>query len=391
MWSCSLCTFANRVEDDNCSMCTTIRPQETPPPLPVFGSKSGKGKSKPQSENSKKTRSKSNSEIVDPLETPPPLPSVGDNKSGTNTPKGRLRSSAPNPEITRIGALLERLGQSGDINEKDIHKLAKVLGDNAYREPIIQGHAAFKDGKYCEALSHFQCAADILTAIQPASRDTSETMASLYCNIGSVHDKLGDKTLALEFSHRARRIYEEVLDDRSSKHVATIYNNIGALYIEINDYINAVSYLQRSFDIRKLARTPVMADAATKENCDATGRMLNQAKSMMALTCGEFPKVLDKDTAIMCAQFANQLEEQEGKSEDIVKLFTLAAEYFDATQDWDRLASCYNNLGSILKRQEKYADRFDLFVLSLVLLIVYNTRNGQPISLFFTSAPPFLL
>ena len=74
--------------------------------------------------------------------------------------------------------------------------------------------------------------------------------AASYNNIGTVHDKMGDYSQALECHFKSLKIREKVLGFEHPDTAAS-YNNIGTMYDKMGDYSQALEYYFKSLKIKE--------------------------------------------------------------------------------------------------------------------------------------------
>ncbi|CAF4171752.1 unnamed protein product, partial [Adineta steineri] len=103
--------------------------------------------------------------------------------------------------------------------------------------------------EYFEALSYYDKALEILKKTLSSEHPY---LATLYSNIGSVFDKIGEYWKALSLHEKALEIYQKTLPSNHPL-LATSYNNSGFVYYKMKDYSKALSYLERVLDILQSA------------------------------------------------------------------------------------------------------------------------------------------
>jgi tetratricopeptide (TPR) repeat protein len=136
---------------------------------------------------------------------------------------------------------------SGDPLHQSKDEISKVY--------VHMGAAYRHLGKLDLTLKYCSMAADM--------QSPTGSLAFTYNEIALTHRAKGDNRLALEYFLKSLHIDERIF--KLSKYhpkLATAYNNIGEIYIQLNDFENALKYLQYALDIHLKGTVSTHTDLA---------------------------------------------------------------------------------------------------------------------------------
>ena len=221
-------------------------------------------------------------------------------------------------DSSRVKVLLELSKNADDFLSaidyaEQAIKLSKGGGYNnllidAY---FVNGSNLVLLGSYDRALNNF---IDAIKLIDPNVDSAVEF--KIYNNIGTVYEKVGELTKALEYYIEALKIYQNIAAQKELKSLCMIYNNIGSIYMTLNDFTTAEVYLQKALD-----------HSVLQEDKLVQGNVYNNLGKL-------YLRQKDHDKALEYLNTSLKIRQSIGDSNEIVKsYFFLTVYYWDIGDD----------------------------------------------------------
>ena len=179
------------------------------------------------------------------------------------------------------------------------------------------------DDGYASLQRRIDIAESVISAV---AQEETETLASVFHNIGYGYYCMGDHDKALEYYGKALEIRESKLG-KDHPYTATTYNNIAVVYDAKGDYDKALEYYGKALEIRESKLGKDHPDTAQTFNNIAT---VHYEKG-------------DYDKALEC--YGKALEISESK---------LGKDHPDTATTYNNIAAVYDDMGDYDKALEYY-------------------------------------
>ncbi len=179
--------------------------------------------------------------------------------------------------------------------------------------------------QYAKALDNYQLAESIYLRL-----DESETLSSLYNNIGITFRKMGDFAKANDYLNRALQLKQQLHKaDIHTSYVST-YDNMGDNYAAQQDYYKALSFYDKAiqcnirpvFPEGQMNFTGFDSIIVVGNNADLLTSLFSKAKTLTILSQKENnPDLIDKslDTYLACSSLIDKMRQEQ--VEETSKLF----------------------------------------------------------------------
>ena len=272
---------------------------------------------------------------------------------------------------------MERMDQMKDDKRQPMWEVHLTLtGDNdkemdelttSVRKEMGSSTGWSRLGQILIKIGEFGKAAELYQVL--LGKASSDTDRHDYLNqLGLVYDNIGEYSKALSYYERSLEIRKVALPP-NHPHLATSYNNIGMVYMNMGEYSKALSYYERSLEIRKVALPPNHPDLATFYN----------NIGLVYDNIGEYSKALsyyERSLEIRKVALPPNHPHLATSYNNIGMVYMNMGEYSKALSYYERsleikkvalppnhpdLADSYNNVASVYYNLKKYSKALELF------------------------------
>lgn len=268
--------------------------------------------------------------------------------------EGIAQQSFPAPR-KKIDSLLNQLG--GDLGDSSQAKIFNELSEQFWYRNAVQSRKYAENALQLALKSHFR----------------SET-AKAYFNLGTVYWLDKHYALALRYTFKSLRIWEELEDEKGT---ADAYNNIGLIYAGERNYFSALAYHYKALKKRQVINDNHLIGISYNNIGHAFFQLEDYEKAIEELKKGiEF---LEKDNDELVLQLSYEyvgealfeLKKYDESLEYLQKSLKIVEKYSDST----RISLLYITIGKIYLQKKELTQA--QFFLNQALEIAQKTNQLQ--------------
>ncbi len=246
--------------------------------------------------------------------------------------------------IVRFDFVDDALGHKKTIApEGTTDKILEFLSTDPYWFRIDDGYASLQ--------RRIDIGESVISAIE---QEETETLASVFHNIGYGYYYMGDYDKALEYFGKALEIRESKLG-KDHPSTATTYNNIAKVFMALGNYVKALEYLEKDMEISESKLGKDHTDTATTYNDIALvySNMCDYGKSLMYYEKAKdiYESKLGKDHPYTATTYNNiaLVYKAKGDYDNALEYYGKALEISESKlgKDHPDTATTYNNIAGV--------------------------------------------
>jgi tetratricopeptide (TPR) repeat protein len=267
--------------------------------------------------------------------------------------------------VFRIGQVIQigkndRLCQveltlTGD-NDQKLHDLTKTM-----RKEVRGSTGWFRLGQLMIKLGQFDKAEELYQILINQTTD-EDTRADIFHQLGSIKDLQGNYTEAITFCEKSLEIRQKTLPPNYPD-LATCYNNFGGVYDNMGEYSKALSYYEQSLEIKQKTLPPNHPDLATSYNnigfVYSNMGEYSKAFSYYEKSLESLQKTLPANHPDIASSYNNigLVYFKMGEYSKSLSYYEKSLEIFEKTLPPNHpiLATSYNNIGSMYDNMGEYS------------------------------------